>query len=276
MNEEKDTCSTLERLFKILLKKLKSQFNKTIKSLQFHKISRPDGENMDEWMGRLQISAIECNYQELYRQLKDQFKQGLNDTHMLGEIIWELTKIKENGTIMSKNVLAWAKRVEVQRPQSAVMNSLTEVKKSDKIKVSKHTHKDSARRHTQTKMSIQQACRYCGSSHPPRQCLAYGKSCTECGNIGHFRAVRRSRRTGVVHKVEQETVQDTDGENNIELVSINSIQFNRNHSILTAKLKTSAGQSNILVLYKIDSGSDGNIMPLHVHKNYFLRQQMSN
>ena len=69
--------------------------------------------------------------------------------------------------------------------------------------------------------------------------------------------------------MEQETVPDNDGENNIESVSINSIQFISNNSVLTTKLKTSAGQSKILVPYKNDTGNDGNIMPLHVYKTLF-------
>ena len=36
------------------------------------------------------------NYKKLERQLKEQFIHGLNDTDMLGKIIQELTKIKEN------------------------------------------------------------------------------------------------------------------------------------------------------------------------------------
>ena len=93
---EKDTCSSLEGLFKILTKKFRPQFNKTIKLLQFHKLSRQDWENAGGWMGRLQLSAIECNYKKLDRQLKEQFVPGLNDTDMLGEIIWELTEIIRN------------------------------------------------------------------------------------------------------------------------------------------------------------------------------------
>ena len=83
---------------------------------------------------------------------------------MLGEIIQELTKVKENGIIMSENVLAWAIRVEVQRAQSAVINSLTEAKEFDKIKVLKNAHKDNPRRHMLTKMPMKQTCRYCGSN----------------------------------------------------------------------------------------------------------------
>ena len=44
---------------------------------------------------------------------------------MLGEIKGELTKVNTGSVITSGNVLARAKRVEVQRAQTVVMNSLT-------------------------------------------------------------------------------------------------------------------------------------------------------
>ena len=169
MSEEKDMCSTLEGPFKILTNKFRPQFNETIKSLQFWKLSRQEWENVEQWKGRLQIWPIECNYQKLDRQLKEKFIHSLNGTDMPGEIIWELIKVKENRTIMSKIVLAWAKRVEAQTAQSAIMKGLTEAKEFDKIKVLKNAHIDSPRRHTRTKTSTKQACRYCSSSHPPRQ-----------------------------------------------------------------------------------------------------------
>ena len=66
-----------------------------IKSLQFHKLIRHNRENAEEWMRRLWLSAIECNYKEINRQLKEQSIHGLNDTEMLGEIIKKLTKIHQ-------------------------------------------------------------------------------------------------------------------------------------------------------------------------------------
>ena len=66
-----------------------------IKSLQFCKLIRLNGENAEEWMGRLWLSSIECNYKEEGRQLREQFIHDLNDTEMLGEIIKELTKVCE-------------------------------------------------------------------------------------------------------------------------------------------------------------------------------------
>ena len=114
--------------------------------LQFWKLCRKDGENAEEWKGRLWLTAVECNYQELDRQLKEQFIPWLNDKEMLGEIIKDLTTPKGNDTITSENILSWAKRVDMQRVQLAVMSTITETKEFDRVRVSKYPFKDSPSR----------------------------------------------------------------------------------------------------------------------------------
>ena len=110
-------------------------------------------------MSRLWLSVIECNCKVLDRQLKEQFIHGLNDTGMLGEIIWELAKIHKNTEITSKNVLCWAKRVKAQKAQSAIMNRLIGEKELDKLKIVKNTYNDSIRRPSgQTKMPTKHMC----------------------------------------------------------------------------------------------------------------------
>ena len=64
---------------------------------------------------------------------------------MLGEIIKELSTIKGHGTITSHIILSWAKRVEAQRAQAAVMNTIMESEEFDKIRISKSTCKVSPR-----------------------------------------------------------------------------------------------------------------------------------
>ena len=63
-------------------------------------------------------------------------------TTWLAEIIREFTKAKEGVDITSQQVFGWAKRIEAQRAQSATMDSLTETKKFDKIKIVKGGFKD--------------------------------------------------------------------------------------------------------------------------------------
>ena len=56
---------------------------------------------MEECMGRLRRAAVECNYKEVDRQLKEHFIHRINDSEMLTEIIRELTKSDENVMIPS-------------------------------------------------------------------------------------------------------------------------------------------------------------------------------
>ena len=107
-----------------------------------------------------------------------------------------------------------------------------------------------------------------GGSHVPRQCPAYGKMCTSCGKMGHFNKVCRSRRDHAVHEVEVEMMPELQ-EEEIETVSINSIYLNRNHSLITAHLKMQVGKTTIEVPYKIDTSSEGNLMPLYIFKKLF-------
>ena len=96
-------------------------------------------------MGRLCVVAAECNYRELDRQLKEQFIHGLNDKGMLDEIIRELTATNNDEQVISEGVLIWMKRIEVQRAQAAVLNTITESHQFNKVKVTKQTKEDNIR-----------------------------------------------------------------------------------------------------------------------------------
>ena len=53
---------------------------------------------------------------------------------MLDEIIRELTTTNNDEQVTSEGVLTWAKRIEAQREQAAVLNDITELCQFDKIK----------------------------------------------------------------------------------------------------------------------------------------------
>ena len=61
------------------------------------------------------MSATECNYKEIARNLKEQLMHSLNNSDMSIKIIRGLTKIEDNENIRSEQVLVWAKRVKAQK-----------------------------------------------------------------------------------------------------------------------------------------------------------------
>ena len=68
--------------------------------------------------------------------------------------------------------------------------------------------------------------------------------------------------------MEQEVSQEYT-EDYLEMVSINSVCFNKNCSMLTTKLEMCIDNNNMVIPYKIDIGSHGNIMPWYMYKKLF-------
>ena len=61
---------------------------------------------------------------------------------------------------------------------------------------------------------------------------------------------------------------DSQGED-IESVSINSLHLNRKWSLITAHLEMQLGKTALEIPYKIDTGSEGNLMPLYIFQKLF-------
>ena len=123
-------------------------------------------ENTEEQRGRLRLAAVECNYKEIDRQLKEQFIHRFHDNDMLAEIIRGLTTAKESTAVTSEQVLVWAMRLEAQRLQSTIITSLSEIKEFDKIKTIKGEKRHNLiKLQTHAKMPTKQSCSYCSFRH---------------------------------------------------------------------------------------------------------------
>ena len=59
IQEEQDSCKTVDGLFETLDSKFRPQHNKTILSLQYYKVRRQSKEDIEQWIGELTIMASE-------------------------------------------------------------------------------------------------------------------------------------------------------------------------------------------------------------------------
>ena len=162
-------------------------------------------------------------------------------------------------------MLTRAKGVEAQRAQTVVINILHEAKSFDAIiqKDVRHTDK----KPTTNTFTTQGRCKYCGQPHKLRWCQAYGKRCDKCDKLNHFKDVSRSARSSAVNTIEKEAVNEK--EPGIKMVNINSVNFNSNHSAIIANLKTSSNKVTLMMPYKVDVGSDGNLIPFIIFTKLF-------
>ena len=75
-----------------------------------------------------------------------------------------------------------------------------------------------------------------------------------------------------MHDVEIEMEPDSQGED-IETVSVNSLYLNRKWSLITAHLEMQSGKTALEILYKINTGSEGNLMPLYIFQKLQKHEQ---
>ena len=96
--------------------------------------------------------ATECKYQEYDRRLQEQFRNGQSVETITDEIIKELIAVKGSSKVSSKQVLVWAKRVEVLRVQKAVLDNtrnakmFTHYKEINKVQVTTGSKKKKKKR----------------------------------------------------------------------------------------------------------------------------------
>ena len=74
-----------------------------------YKLHRKSIESSQEWMGRLQTKAAECEYKEYHRLLTEQFKDGLNDEGTIDESLKEVVIFIDIGNVISEHMLIWNK-----------------------------------------------------------------------------------------------------------------------------------------------------------------------
>ena len=115
---------TVGDFFNILNSKFRPEHNETILLLQYCKVCRCDNDNAEEWLDRPHIMTTNFKCKEINRHLIDQFINSLNDDGMIVEIICKCTSLSDTSSVMREQVLTWARRVEAQRTQNAMLDIL--------------------------------------------------------------------------------------------------------------------------------------------------------
>ena len=109
-------------------------------------------------------------------------------------------------------------------------------------------------------------CNKCGRTHEPRQCPAYGAVCHNCNKQNHFAKMcaapteRTVTRRGV-HDLETEV--DSLFIGTVSCVEVNAITRSRDTAWYTM-----ASVMNIPVKFKIDTGADGNVLPMSIVETF--------
>lgn len=240
---------------------------------------RKEEQTIDNFVTELKLKAMSCEYGDLEESIiRDQLVLNVGDQGLQERLIGipdlELTK-----------AVLLIKQVENTKEQVRQINSENKLDidaiqyrnkqrnfSNNKTKWSKPSWqvKTNDNQVSRSGTSLPYSCKKCGTKHEPFKCPAFGLTCRICGRKNHF-AVGCFGRTKYqkVQTVGQSGDTETDEESGTEhLLGINEVSKVRVvDAVDEQSWKEAISINGRDVEFKLDTGSQVNLIPLYIFKN---------
>ena len=179
--------------------------NETFERYVFRSRMQLQTESFDAFVTDLKLKARTCNFGDLRdSMIRDQIVFGVHDKKVRERLLREPElKLADAIKIGNASELAkqHAKTFSGQKDQESVAVTVAAVNKQMK----KHSK--------QQKDTETFSCKRCGNRHGPKQCPAFGKTCSKCGGKNHFakQCFSKGKQSGSdrVHTVEETELADS-------------------------------------------------------------------
>ena len=286
LDKPKTVFDSLKRIFR-------PESNQTLSRFKFRGLKQKQSQSCDSYMSELRLAIVECRYPDIVQDelLKDQYIFGLCikeiQDHLLGEIVAEDTPEK---------CLLESRKIESKIEQRKLLGIKTAIS-YDAIHTNSFRGRDKSRNKSKGRgrsSSSIRNCKYCGKSHNKGNCPAFGKKCSKCGKDNHFKAVCKSgsseyKRDSSRHRPKSKgnsrkkfhEINEDEGEvmndlsDQVQALFYNDVHFNAVNARMHTTLQcvTPDGRSTDQV-FKIDTGADGNLMPIKMFAILFPRMSL--
>ena len=209
-----DTDGDRSSDYNSVLKKFKEycepRKNEVFERYKFWQRDQHEGETIDQWVNDLRILLGSCEYgDQKEKNLRDRIVFGVADTRVKERLLRE-------SDLTLKKALDICHAAEASKVQLKTMSgeakkghdvyAIGKGKQKSRGKPSNfQQHKSNYRQQQKGEaqgrsQQSQKDCQYCGKTHPPRKCPAYGASCNKCGRSNHFASVCQDGKFGGFRK----------------------------------------------------------------------------
>ena len=251
-SEEQDKIDILFTKFEMYCK---PKQNVTIERYRFNTRVQGKQETIDQYMTELRLIAKNCSFGNLENQLvRDRLVCGTNSE----EVRQRLLSVEE---LTLDKAISICQAHEEAKKNSQYLSDNPAVEVCDLKKKSGRGTQRSAtstyKSRDSSDPSSKTVCSNCGSQHPKKQCPAFGKQCRKCNKLNHFAKCCRSSK----HKIEA-----VDNSPKSDLF-VGAIDHNNRTELGADECYTTLNVEGHLVKFKVDTGSQVNILPSSLYNS---------
>ncbi|KAL5008722.1 hypothetical protein ScPMuIL_014303 [Solemya velum] len=233
--------------------------NTVIERYKFWMCSQRDGETFDQFVTELRTRAKNCEFgTQTDPMIRDRIIFGINDDRLRERLLRDsadpaLSRVIE----LCRAAEASKKQLQSLQTQSQVPVDSVRVKSTPRG-AQKYSETQKTQRHSEhTRPKERIDCKYCGYTHLPRRCPAYGKKCGSCHRKNHFAKMCPSlpKNVSAIHACDSDE-SDYDLEVDTLFIGELSSDQTRTNKAWFATL----GVNGHDVSFKLDTGAEANIV----------------
>ncbi|KAL5011278.1 hypothetical protein ScPMuIL_009829 [Solemya velum] len=231
--------------------------NTVIERYNFWMCSQRDGETFDQFVTELRTRAKNCEFgTQTDPMIRDRIIFGINDDRLRERLLRDsadpaLSRVIE----LCRAAEASKKQLQSLQTQSQVPVDSVRVKSTPRG-AQKYSETQKTQRHSEhTRPKERIDCKYCGYTHLPRRCPAYGKKCGSCHRKNHFAKMCPSlpKNVSAIHACDSDE-SDYDLEVDTLFIGELSSDQTRTNKAWFATL----GVNGHDVSFKLDTGAEAN------------------
>lgn len=264
------------------------KMNVLYERFKFYTRAQQEGEPFDIFLAAIKKLASTCEFgTECDNMIRDRIVLGILKLDLQEKLIQSkdttLAKVVEQCRLYEVNRsrtqhmqqnMAEMDAIGRQRNQfnrhssGATRNSYAAAQK--RMPTQRQSHQQGPTKHAGQQQkgawSSSTVCKYCGYGHPPKQCKAFGQQCNQCGKMNHFARVCGGNKVHTLMEGNENPDECSD------YVYIDTVETCNSIDSWFEMVKV----ENVNVKFKLDSGSDVNILAenhfknLNMHKNFKL------
>lgn len=233
--------------------------NTVIERYNFWMCSQRDGETFDQFVTELRTRAKNCEFgTQTDPMIRDRIIFGINDDRLRERLLRDsadpaLSRVIE----LCRAAEASKKQLQSLQTQSQVPVDSVRVKSTPRG-AQKYSETQKTQRHSEhTRPKERIDCKYCGYTHLPRRCPAYGKKCGSCHRKNHFAKMCPSlpKNVSAIHACDSDE-SDYDLEVDTLFIGELSSDQTRTNKAWFATL----GVNGHDVSFKLDTGAEANVI----------------
>ena len=246
--------------------------NFRIHRLELRQLHQEENESVDDFLTRCHTKVGKCRFAN----------EAAKDERMIEQIIAGIRYPEAqrklltcNETLTVKEAVATCKSHEASATHMRQINMLTPQASSTSV-------------NEVFRQKESRSCRRCGKVHGPRNCPAYKHTCKICNKSGHWESVcftaasnatpkqkktqprqkSQKRYKGRRHDSVREESDDSQDENVYHL-QFNTVESSDSRTEVYANVDIKLGKTPAKLKTKVDTGAQGNILPLRIYKQMF-------